>query len=38
MPDLFFYRDPEEAEKEEKEKLEAQVRNLKVLLLQYDEP
>merc|ERR1712080_318950 len=25
MPDLFFYRDPEEAEKEEKEKAEAQA-------------
>jgi len=28
MPDLFFYRDPEEAEKEEKEKLEAQAMSM----------
>lgn len=28
MPDLFFYRDPEEAEKEEKEKLEAQAQSM----------
>jgi len=28
MPDLFFYRDPEEAEKEEKEKAEAQAMSL----------
>jgi small subunit ribosomal protein SAe len=28
MPDLFFYRDPEEAEKEEKEKAEQQAMSL----------
>ena len=26
MPDLFFYRDPEEAEKEERERQEAAVK------------